>query len=229
MNSPVGYLIKRKDGLEGVRGTFYDYVLAENGVFIEAEGPLFAARVAVVHGQIRGLEPLEPQLVLRYGRIPQRLFDLAINWMLADISKEHYVGVTWDEGYHIYTPEQEGTGGRVEYEVGSQVVLDLNSHGAMTPWFSTTDNKDELGLKLYGVVGKLDKEPQVRLRVGVYGSFHPVAWGEVFEGNLFGVQDALEIPLELDEYEINRPLDDDAHCGHHRTTIEQIFDRFRRR
>ena len=228
MNSPVGYLIKRKNGLEGVRGTFYDYVLAENGVFIEAEGPLLAARVPAVHGQIRGLEPLEPKLVLRYGLVPQRFFDLALSAMLTDITKEHYVAVTWNDGYHFYVPEQERHGGGVKYEVGDQVVVDLHSHGAMTPWFSTTDNKDDLGLKVYGVVGKLNKTPEVRLRVGVYGYHHPVSWGEVFEGSLFGVQDALEIPLELDEEEINRALDDDELRGHHPTTVEKLFARFRR-
>jgi len=229
MYSPVGYLIKRKDGLEGVRGTFYDYVLAQNGVFIEAEGKLLAARVPVVHGEIRGLEPLEPKLVLRYGLVPQRFFDLALSALLADITKEYYVAVTWNDGYHLYVPEQEGTGGSVKYEVGDQVAVDLHSHGPLPPWFSTTDNKDEQGLKLYAVVGKLDKTPQVRLRVGVYGSFHPVSWGEVFEGSLFDAEDALEIPLELDDEEIKRSLDDDEICGHHPASFWKVFDRFRRR
>jgi len=221
VNRPVGYLVKKKDGLVGVRGTFYDYVIAENGVFIEAEGPLLAARVPVVHGQIRGLAPVEPVVVLRYGLIPQHLFDLALSAMLADISREHYVAVTWNDGYHIYVPEQAGTGGGVEYQVGDQVILDLHSHGQMTPWFSTTDNKDEQGLKLYGVVGKLDKTPEVRLRVGVYGYHHPVSWGQAFEGSLLGVLDALEIPLELDEEETNRPLKE-------LSAIERLFNRFRR-
>ena len=228
MNRPVGYLVKQKDGLVGVRGTFYDYVITENGVFIEAEGPLLAARVPVVHGQIRGLEPLEPRVVLRYGLIPQRLFDLALNLIMCDVTRERYVGVSWDDGYHIYTPEQEGTGGGVEYQVGSQVVLDLHSHGRMTPWFSLTDNKDELGLKLYGVVGKLDKTPEVRLRVGVYGYHHPVSWGQVFEGSLQGVLDALEIPLELSEEEINKELKDDEVLGYHPSAIERLFSKFRR-
>jgi len=225
---PVGYLVKHKDGLDGVRGTFYDYVVAENGVFIEAEGPLLAARVPVAHGQIRGLAPLEPKVILRYGFIPQRFFDLALSAMLADVSREHYVAVTWNDGYHLYVPEQAGTGGGVEYEVGSQVVLDLHSHGLMTPWFSRTDNEDEQGLKLYGVVGKLDKTPEVRLRVGVYGYHHPISWGEVFEGSLLDALDALEIPLELDEDEINRPVKDEDFLDYHPSAIERFVKRFRR-
>jgi len=221
MKPPVGYLVKRLDGLYGERGLYYDYILSGNGVWIEAEGNLLAARVPVVHGQIRGLAPVEPVVVLRYGLIPQHLFDLALSVMLADITKERYVGVSWNDGYHIYTPEQEGTGGGVEYAVGDSIVLDLHSHGAMTPWFSTTDNKDEQGFKLFGVCGKLDKHPEIRLRVGVFGYHHPVSWGEVFEGSLFGVQDALETPLELAEEEINRPLKE-------LSTFERLFNRFRR-
>ena len=61
--NPVGYLIKRPDGLEGERGVYYDYVLASNGIFIEAEGKLIAARVPVAECEVRGLAPLEPKVV----------------------------------------------------------------------------------------------------------------------------------------------------------------------
>ena len=204
----VGYLVKRPDGLYGERGLYYDYVLASNGVFIEAEGSLLAARVPVAHAQIRGLAPLKPMVVLRHGLIPQRHFDLALSAMMVDTSRERYVAVTWNDGYHLYIPEQEGTGGGVEYQVGDNVVFDLHSHGRMAPFFSTTDNKDEQGLKLYGVVGKLDKTPEVRLRVGVYGYHHPISWGDAFEGSLYGVEDALFAETEREEKEKEVSIDD---------------------
>jgi len=86
----VGYLTNYPDGLEGERGMYYDYVLASNGLFIEAEGKLIAARVPVAACEIRGLAPLESKFVLRYGRIPQRFFDLALSAFLVDTSKERY-------------------------------------------------------------------------------------------------------------------------------------------
>ena len=228
MKPPVGYLIKRPDGLYGERGLYFDYVLSGNGVFVEAEGPLLAARVPIAHAEVRGLAPLEARVVLRHGLVPQRFFDLALGTMLTDITKEHYVAVTWNDGYHFYVPEQEGSGGGVEYAVGNNIVLDLHSHGTMSAWFSTTDNKDEQGFKLFGVCGKLDKTPEVRLRVGIYGYHHPVSWGEVFEGSLFGVLDALEIPLELSEEEINKELRDDGFLDYHPSAIERLFHKFRR-
>ena len=74
---PVGYLVNHPDGLYGERGLYYDYILSGNGVWIEAEGPFLGARVPVAYADIRGLAPLEPQAVLRYGKIPGSLFDLA--------------------------------------------------------------------------------------------------------------------------------------------------------
>lgn len=48
---------------------------------------------------------------------------------------------------------------------------------------SRTDDADEQGLRLYGVVGHLDAErPEVALRIGAYGHFLPVPWEMVFQG-----------------------------------------------
>lgn len=217
--NPVGYLVKHKDGLRGERGQYYDYVLAGNGIFIEAEGNLLAARVPVRLAEIRGLAPLEPKVVLRHGLIPQRFFDLAMSAFLVDKYREMYIAVTWGSpentgGYHLIVPEQAenteqlaaGGQGRgcehgVSYIVPDGGILDLHSHGKMIAEFSGQDDKDETGLKLYGVVGKLDEEPVVQLRVGVYGYFFPVSWGEVFSGCLIGVRDHIEIDIEEELYE----------------------------
>ncbi len=202
MNNPVGYLKKREDGLEGERGVYYDYVLASNGLFIEAEGKIMAARVPVAECEVRGLAPLAPQVVLRYGLIPQRFFDLALSAFLVDTSRERYVAVTWQDGYHLYVPEQETEVAQVEYQMGDSIALDLHSHGKMVARFSQKDNKDETGMKLYGVVGRLDGTPVVQLRVGVYGYFHPLSWGDVFDGYLMGAEDGLEPREVISENEL---------------------------
>lgn len=227
MQNPVGYLVKRPGGLEGVRGMFYDYVVAENGVFVEAEGELLAARVPVATGKIRGLAPCETKVVLRYGLIPKYLFDLALDAMLADTSKELYVAVTWSNGYHLYIPEQKDMTGSISYLLGDQVILDLHSHGKMTAWFSGVDNKDEQGLRLYGVVGKLPDAPELQLRIGVYGYHAMVPWREVFEGSLEGVRDAWEIPSEPLEDEINHEIGDSDILGYHPSAVERFFSMFR--
>ncbi len=203
MNRPVGYLVKHSDGLTGERGLYYNYILAANGLFIEAENNLIAARVPVAECEVRGLAPLEPKITLTYGSIPQRFFDLALDTFLAEPDKEHYVAVVGAAGYHFYVPVQDKSAGSVVYEVGESVVLELHSHGHMGAWFSGQDDRDEKGLKLYGVVGKLDATPVVKLRVGVYGYFRTLEWREVFDGTLTGA-------AEFEEKEVI--TEGDIHC-----------------
>jgi len=177
---PVGYLKKQTDGLEGERGLYYDYVLASNGLFIEAEGKLIAARVPVAECEVRGLAPVEPRVALRYGRIPRHFFDLALNTMLTTPDKERYVAVTWNEGYHISVPEQaankehlgegiddgHGSGAGVAYLNPDSVLLDMHTHPKMRAGFSFTDNRDETGLKLYAVVGHVGHYREVTPDLG---------------------------------------------------------------
>jgi len=193
MSKPVGYLVNYPEGISGERGLYYDYIFASNGIFIEAESPLIAARIPVAECEIRGLAPIETKISLTYGSIPQRFFDLTLDLFLADSSSEHYVAITGDAGYHFYIPVQDRSAGSVVYEVGASVVLEIHSHGHMGAWFSGTDNIDETGLKLYGVIGKLNATPIVKLRIGAYGYFKELSWSEVFDGSLIG---ALEYERE---------------------------------
>ena len=191
----VGYLINNPDGLSGERGLYYNYILGSNGIFIEAENPLLAARVPVAVCEIRGLAPVKTMLSLTYGGIPQRFFDLILNSFLTEPSKEHYAAVTGRAGYHLFVPAQDKGGSSVVYDVGQNVVLDMHSHGCGGARFSPQDDKDEQGLKLSAVIGKLDATPVVKLRVGVYGYFKYLEWKEVFDGTLTGA-------LEYDEEEV---------------------------
>ncbi len=203
MDRPVGYLVKHPDGLSGERGPYYNYILASNGLFIEAENPMVAARIPVSECEVRGLAPMETKVTLTYGSIPQRFFDLSLDTFLANPDREHYVAVTGSAGYNFYIPVQDRSGASVVYEVGTAVVLELHSHGHMRAFFSRQDDKDEKGLKLYGVVGNLNATPVVKLRIGVYGYFKPLAWGDIFDGSLTGA-------VEHEEKEVI--AEGDLHC-----------------
>lgn len=200
IKKPVGYLLNHAQGLSGERGVFYDYILASNGLFIEAENRLVAARIPVAECEVRGLAPLEMKVTLTYGSIPERFWDLALDAFLVDPDSEHYVAVTASAGYHFYVPVQDKSGGGVAYEVGDNVVLDLHSHGRMSAFFSPKDNADEKGLALYAVVGRLATTPVVKLRIGVYGYFETLSWKDVFDGTLAGATEyeEKEVPLEDD-------------------------------
>lgn len=177
----VGYLLNREGGPEGAPGLFYNYILAENGIFIRAQSPLIEATINTAPAHVRGLLPLEEELILPRGKIPWRLYDLALSILFVDRYRERYLAVTWEGEYRLRIPPQEGESSGVSYEVLPNTVLDIHSHGGMSAFFSGTDDRDEQGLQLYMVVGRLDTLlPEVEMRVGVYGYFAPVQREEVF-------------------------------------------------
>lgn len=195
--SIVGYRIR---GIYGEPGLAYDYIMDGNGLWIEANGPLMSACVLVAAAKIRGLPSYAARLELRHGKIPQRLWELALSVILASPEKERYVGILWHEGYQLYVPEQAGDGGRVEYLTGADVLVEFHSHpGSIGSAFSPIDDRDEQGFKIYGVVGELNERmPVVALRLGIYGYWMPIAWGDIFEGHLQGVIDIFDM-LKKDE------------------------------
>jgi len=187
--SIVGYEV-----LGGVIGTgdAYTYLIANDGVYIAADNERVHAKIPVADCEIRGLSRIEPVFYLKHGKIPAILFELALNTFLAEPGKEHYLGIVWRDGeYHLLSPQQEGKAARVEYQCLDNAVLDLHSHCGMPAHFSGTDDKDETGFRIYGVIGRLNKTTEVLFRVGVYGYFYYLKWDEVFDGSLSGVVDVL--------------------------------------
>ncbi|MCJ7743193.1 MAG: Mov34/MPN/PAD-1 family protein, partial [Dehalococcoidales bacterium] len=178
--------------------------------------PNVAARVPVAECEVRGLAPMETKVTLTYGSIPQRFFDLALDTFLADPDREHYVAVIASAGYQFYVPVQDNNGGSVVYEVGESVVLEVHSHGHMGAKFSPQDDTDEKGLKLYGVVGKLNATPVVKLRVGVYGYFKTLVWKDIFDGSLTGAveYEEKEVISECDVHHISEAYGAELqHCS----------------
>jgi PRTRC genetic system protein A len=188
----IGYLVNRPEGITGLGGLACDYILAGNGLYIQAESRFLRGAVPVMKRRFRGLADLtEPALVLANGRIPCSLFDLALSVMLARPETEVYTAICYDgSGYRLVIPEQTATGTRVEYSNPENVVLDFHSHGLIGPGFSSQDDRDEQGLRLYGVAGDLgDELPAVNFRLGVYGNFLPLRWTDIFEGEPNGFTD----------------------------------------
>ena len=179
---PVGYLLNKGEGLEGEPGLFYDYILAENGLFIRARNPLIKGAVCISPVEIRGLFPLEERIELVHGKIPGHLYDLSLSVLMASSDREQYLAITWENEYRLRLPTQERNSASVKYESLPSSIMDIHSHGTMKPFFSGTDDQDEQGLRLYMVVGMLDTLlPEVEIRLGVYGYFVPLCLEEVFD------------------------------------------------
>lgn len=178
----VGYRIFREDGVYGARGLYYNYILAGNGLFIEAWSPLLSGRVQIAEVEVKGLAGLLPEVKLAHGKIPVGLLELTLDLMMFEHATEIYVAIVYENGeYGLKSPNQVGSAASVTYERPDNVVLDLHSHGSMDAFFSGTDNKDEQGLRLYGVVGGLRRVLHMKMRLGIYGYFGPVKLGDVFD------------------------------------------------
>ena len=176
---PVGYLVNHPAGLAGVQGIGYDYVLGSGGLYVQSESAHLTARVPVAPCEVRGLAPVAEKLQLTHGPIPARLFELGLGWFQDDPDT-----VRWDgDGYRLVVPPQAGTATRLAYLPPAGMVAEFHSHGSSRAFFSATDDRDERGFRIYGVVGRLDTPlPELSLRVGVYGHFAPVDWLQVFDG-----------------------------------------------
>lgn len=194
MNNLVTYHLHRTIVLPPSDALFYQYVIAQNGVFVRAENEFVSACLPVTRlkeatAPIRGLQPLKGWVRLKIPQIPLTLLETAI--ADAQVSAENgrldetLSYVVWRNGrYHLIKPaDQKASPNFVVTEMvepGETVVMDIHSHGAAPPYFSPTDDRDETRLRFYGVIGNLRTTPQWRFRLGIYGH-----WTDIDRDTLF--------------------------------------------
>ncbi len=191
----VTYHIHNRDPLPANDALAYQYVLAGNGVFIRAETRFFTALLSVTACTVRGLPSLRPQFQLLVPRIPARLLDAILadarrarrpdNGLNEVLYQFHHHGraVQVKKPAQHTTPTSMATSVTTAVADAASIICDLHSHGNIRAFFSQTDNTDEQGARLYAVIGRLDSEPEMRLRVGVYGYWLELPLTAVFTNN----------------------------------------------
>ncbi len=199
MMALVEYLVAR-DGPPPPRGLAYDYLVGGDGLYVAAENDRLAARVPVAHATVRGLPPLHALVDLRGGRLPHCLWEQIVAAARAQPERELLLAVAAAaHGYSLLRPAQLAGRLRVFYRPTADALLEIHSHGVFPARFSPTDDADEQGFGLYGVIGRLGGErPEVALRVGVYGYFMPIPWEAVFEGDRGRFRDTHFDPPDAD-------------------------------
>jgi PRTRC genetic system protein A len=194
MNNLVTYYLHRANPLPPSDALFYQYVIAQNGVFVRAENDFASACIRVARltdetSPLRGLQPLDGWVRLKIPRIPLALLEAAIADAQAATAAGHLVEtlnyITWGDGrYRLVKPgDQQANPSAVTseaVELGQPIVMDLHSHGTMAPFFSAADNRDETRFRFYGVLGRLPVAPTWRFRLGIYGH-----WLEIDRNVLF--------------------------------------------
>lgn len=182
----IGYLRNEPNQLVGERGMAYDYILAGNGLFLEAENPLIKARICIADTEVRGLEKMTERVELVHGRLPDYLLAQVVQRMRQDSPNELYMAVTVSGSpYAVQIPHQTQSTTMVKYDVLPNTVVDFHSHGNMRAHFSHTDDHDDNGFRISVVVGNLaDRQAEVDMRIGVHGYHARVSYLEVFTGDI---------------------------------------------
>lgn len=173
----------------------YQYILAAAGVYLRAENRFFDVLLPIVRCQIRGLAPLQPHFRLKVPRLPTRLLNAALSdarrarcrngGLKEALYHFHHDGLAQGARVRVLKPPQRATAASV---VGAEansarVILDLHSHGRLPAFWSTTDDRDEQSFRVYGVMGRLDTVPEIRLRLGVHGYWFPLAVSLLFDSS----------------------------------------------
>lgn len=128
-----------------------------------------------------GLAKLLPHV--RYKQWPQRLPGALLRPLLED-AKQAAAGGTvlrplekqyffiWRDGVRVVAPKgQDASAVHLRYAMptGGPVLLDLHSHHGMDAYFSATDDRDDAGLSVSAVIGKIYTRPTIVVRINVFG------------------------------------------------------------
>lgn len=210
----LNYIVAKQIELPAIAAPLYEYLLAGNGVFIRAKRPEFETQVAVSYCEVRGLPTLKPYLQYDLPFVPAELVVEMLERSRHAVDEQGQLieivfHLCWSgDGWQLEVPAQTQNHCRckpVNDGPGSsyaRALIEVHSHHTMPAFFSAADDADETGLRIYGVLGRISdrkRQPELRVRVGVYGNYWevPAAW--VFDMPA-SVVDAL---LVLDRKEIS--------------------------
>jgi hypothetical protein len=185
--------------LPPLQGGMYDYLICREAVYIHArrDGLEVLMPHAILDDDIRGLAelPVKPFVRLSGGRVPQIHLDQAYREATEakgphgrPIERLWHLGPA-RLGWYCHAPLQQATGGSVTMvDTGPEAndkfkaaLIELHSHHGMPSFFSPTDDQDEVGFRLYAVIGDIFEAPKISVRVGVYGQFWHIPADWVFE------------------------------------------------
>jgi hypothetical protein len=203
-----------------IRASLYEFALAQNGVFLRAERRGLRVQFPIMEGSsLRGgLAKLDPCIALEYPRIPARLLNtmLALSWTACiPAPKEILFHLWFEDGWQFCRPPQsQSYAGVSPLDDGpgssyAKAMVEVHSHHNLpvSAKFSSIDDADERGFRIYAVLGRIFSRPQIRVRVGVYGYYYEVPAATLFElPRLIG--DALTDPdQEAESQDAQRGVD----------------------
>src|SRR5260221_9601035 len=163
----------------------YAYIMAGNGVFLNARRGGLEVLIPVSNSRIAALPTLIPFVRLS-SCVPKNLLFTALELSRRNFPNEMLFWFNLNDRWSIDVPDQLTRPASVmpvdKMDArGTSALIDLHSHGALSPFFSPIDNRDEQGFRIYAVIGEVDKVPKLCVRAGVYGHYFDIPAATVFE------------------------------------------------
>jgi len=188
MNNLVDHQIAGINFNKPRAGFLYDYIFARNGTFVHAKNYIFEVTMPLSiirekEKMVRGLTTLEPYIKLP-KRVPAMDLRYMVNVSRAAMPNEILFYFRWINGeWEMDIPPQKTGHAAVQpLEDGKYAPIEVHSHNTMPAFFSKTDNRDENGLRIYGVLGRLDQDVvDFKLRISIYGHYSVLPYQLVFE------------------------------------------------
>lgn len=151
-------------------------LMASNGLFLQVKTPWLdcICRIGDVHAALPYGE-VKPRMRCAFGKVPNRLLQEFSAWAMHALPDEVAGALVYSSStgalrlvrFEALTQSPSA----VEYRIpdlhrDEVIAVDLHSHGMGAAYFSATDDADDLGIKIAGVFGNLDRaEPTSRFRL----------------------------------------------------------------
>ena len=186
------HLITTPDVLPPYRAWLYDYLVGGNGVFLRSQREGLTVILPLRFCEIRGLAPVEPMIRMEYPPIPAGIIEEMLAYAQDANDQGHPVEalfhLVWGtNGWQLLIPEQVQSvtnvapvddGPESSY---ARALVETHSHHTMRAFFSSTDDRDEQGFRIYAVLGKIFADPELLVRAGCQGTFWVIPADWIFE------------------------------------------------
>ena len=172
----------------------YNYLLAGNGVFLQAQRRELSVLLRIAPALVRGLPPLRSRLRVRFPHVPVHLVREMLT-VAADAARDPSGGLevlltlTFQEGrWQLMQPPQEQTLSSVQLAPEADraavmdALIDVHSHPFPLRAFSGTDHESDRGAFRFAVlIADPAGAPSLHARLCVYGAFLEVPPALLFE------------------------------------------------
>ena len=190
----IQHIIATNPNLPEIAPTsMYEYVYGSNGTFVRSKRQGLEVIAPVSYYKAKGLRAISASVQMTYPAVPLFLVEqmLEASRIACDANNnpvEIVFHLYFENGnWQLAIPDQEQTATSCKpldnnaNSTYSKAIVEIHSHHGMRAYFSDTDNRDETGFRIYGVLGEIFSNPQIRMRVGIYGHFYETATAGILE------------------------------------------------